>query len=127
MTLTEIFTILIIHWIADFWLQTDKQAKGKSKEWKPLLSHTASYSLVWLFFWFISGIYHRWEVYNPFNMIILFPLITFICHTITDYITSRENSKLWEQGKVHYFFVAIGFDQILHYIQLFLTYQLLKS
>lgn len=28
--------------------------------------------------------------------------------------------------KTHYFFVSIGFDQILHYVQLLLTYQLLK-
>lgn len=26
---------------------------------------------------------------------------------------------------VHWFFVSVGFDQILHYIQLFLTYYLL--
>lgn len=31
MNLIEIFSIIIIHWFADFVLQTDKQAKGKSK------------------------------------------------------------------------------------------------
>jgi len=57
----------------------------------------------------------------------LFFLITFVAHTITDYFTSRLNSKLWAEGKVHWFFVSIGFDQILHYIQLFSTYQILTK
>lgn len=128
MTLIEIFIILIVHWIADFWLQTDKQAKGKSKNWRDLLSHTGNYSLVWFLIVLLFGIFNKnqtteYYVYST----ILFVLITFICHTITDYFTSRLNSKLWQKGEVHYFFVAIGGDQILHYIQLFLTYQLLKS
>jgi hypothetical protein len=54
-----------------------------------------------------------------------FGFITFIFHTITDYFTSRLNSKLWKKGDVHNFFVSIGFDQVLHYVQLFLTYKLL--
>ena len=128
MTLIEIFIILIVHWIADFWLQTDKQAKGKSKNWRDLLSHTGNYSLVWFLIVLLFGIFNKnqtteYYVYST----ILFVLITFICHTITDCFTSRLNSKLWQKGEVHYFFVAIGGDQILHYIQLFLTYQLLKS
>lgn len=136
-TLTEIFSIIVIHWIADFVLQTDKQAKGKSKNWSDLLSHTSIYSLVWLLIGF--GIFlndfkpynqiHNtqmndyWNHYIPLGL--LFVFITFICHTITDYFTSRLNSKLWAKGQTHKFFVSIGFDQILHYVQLFLTYYLL--
>jgi len=43
-SLTAVFLILIIHFIADFVLQTDKQAKGKSNNWGDLLSHTFVYS-----------------------------------------------------------------------------------
>jgi len=129
MTLLEIFTILLIHWFADFVLQTDKQAKGKSKNWRDLLSHTLTYSLIW----FVIGMYYTWYLVYNHNLsidgigfkLILFTLITFIAHTITDYFTSKLNSKLWEKGDVHNFFVAVGFDQVLHYIQLFLTYKLL--
>lgn len=121
MNLIEIFSVLGIHWFADFVLQTDEQAKGKSKNWDDLLNHTASYSTVWV----IIGVVLF--SMNQYLNVIYFALITFICHTVTDYITSRENSKLWEKGKVHNFFVCIGFDQYLHYIQLFLTYYLLKS
>jgi hypothetical protein len=123
LTLTEIFSIIIIHWIADFVLQTDKQAKGKSKNWEDLLLHTSTYSIVWLFFPLILYFFGI-----PFSgKILLFILITFIAHTITDYYTSRVNSALWDKGDVHNFFVSVGFDQVLYYVQLFLTYYLLKS
>lgn len=124
MNLIEIFTILTIHYIADFILQTDKQAKGKSKNWSDLLSHTWYYSQVW----WVAGIllivinlFYPFFVYKNWSLC-LFVIITFICHTITDYFTSRLNSKLWKQGKTHSFFVSLGFDQLLHYVQLFLTY-----
>jgi hypothetical protein len=119
MNLTEIFAILIIHWFADFVLQTDKEAKGKSKNWSDLLSHTSFYSL----FWLLCGIALLGVV--GISNAVVFTLITFIAHTITDYYTSRLNSKLWADGKVHSFFISIGFDQVLHYVQLFTTYWIL--
>ena len=117
-----VLTILSIHWFADFVMQTDKEAKGKSKNWDDLLSHTCMYSIILgiasMFILPMKNIY-------GFHSFFAFMVITFICHTITDYFTSRLNSKLWEQGKVHLFFVSIGFDQLLHFVQLLLTYQLL--
>ena len=126
MNLIEIFSILLIHWFADFVMQTDKQAKGKSSNWNDLISHTLTYSLIWfipLYIVIFSG-YTREEVGWSQWMLLFIP-ITFIFHTITDYFTSRLNSRLWSEGKVHNFFVSVGFDQVLHYIQLFLTYYLL--
>ncbi len=120
-TLTEIFSIIVIHWIADFVLQTDKQAKGKSKNWSDLLEHTGNYSLLWT----TIGMFYTIISLNTSWNWLLFGLITFIAHTITDYFTSRLNSKLWAKGQTHNFFVSVGFDQTLHYIQLFLTYYLL--
>jgi len=150
LTLTEIFLILIIHWIADFVLQTDKQAKGKSKNWWDLLSHTIIYTFVWWTPIMILLIFYSNTLPITGTQVFGFLGITFIAHTITDYFTSRLNSKLWYQatfwqnsfnkekygeaycnsitGKyTHYFFVSVGFDQILHYVQLFLTYYLLKQ
>lgn len=43
MNLIEIFSIIIIHWFADFLMQDEKWALGKSKNWKDLLSHTFTY------------------------------------------------------------------------------------
>lgn len=129
MNLITIFIILITHWVADFVLQTDKQAKGKSKNWSDLLAHTFTYSTMWIFASCLligyenKGQETQWYVIHSF----LFGLVTFICHTITDYFTSRLNSKLWAKGDVHNFFVSIGFDQVLHYIQLFLTLYFLSK
>jgi len=119
-TLTEIFSILTIHWIADFVLQTDKQAKGKSKNWSDLLKHTLTYSILWL----AIGMFYSVFTTKTYNWL-WFGIITFVAHTITDYFTSRLNSRLWTKGQTHNFFVSIGFDQILHYVQLFFTYYLL--
>ena len=108
--------ILFTHWIADFVLQTDWQAKNKSKDNMALLSHTVFYTFAWILpSLLLVGQQTHW-----------FLLITLASHTITDYFTSRLNSKLWANGKVHEFFVSVGFDQFLHYVQLLLTYQLLK-
>lgn len=41
-----IILILFIHWIADFWCQTDKMAVNKSKSWTYLLQHTLIYTAV---------------------------------------------------------------------------------
>ena len=160
--LKVVLAIILIHWVADFVFQTDKMAKGKSKNWRDLLSHTGTYSFVWLF---IGGCIYlqQFRPYNPeHNKImniywsywiprgILFVLITFIAHTITDYFTSRLNSKLapkeetimlkWDINQkeepfirfpngrsYHNLFVNIGFDQVLHYTQLLLTYYLLTK
>ncbi len=121
------FIIIFIHWVADFVLQTDWQAQNKSKNNFALLSHTSNYTLVWLVpMGFIFGIPKEnatteWIVWST----LYFCMITLVAHTITDYFTSRLNSKLWAGGKVHYFFVSVGFDQVLHYGQLFLTYHYL--
>ena len=120
----EAFFLLFVHWIADFVLQTDKQAKGKSKNWSDLLDHTSSYSATWIPFLVIWAMINNIQLEN-IAPIFKFIGITFFAHTITDYFTSRLNSKLWAEGKVHYFFVSIGFDQLLHYAQLFLTYNYL--
>lgn len=120
-----VFAIIVIHFIADFIAQTDYQAKNKSNNNIALTQHTANYSLCWLIpIWFISGI----NFLGLANAMI-FVLITFICHTITDYFTSRLNSRLaikaQQTGNYHNFFVSVGFDQVLHYIQLFFTYYIL--
>lgn len=125
MNLIEIFSIIVIHWIADFVMQDEKWALGKSKNWKDLLSHTMTYSFMW-----IVGL----GLFIPTLMalpLFYFVIITFICHTTTDYFTSRVVSKRFTDkylgGPIPNFgaFSIIGFDQVLHYVQLFITYQLL--
>lgn len=129
LTLIEIIGILFIHWYGDFVMQTEYAAQTKWRRTSALNEHIFSYMLLW----YVCGLayvlthlntYHSWHL-------TYFMLITFACHWITDYFTSKLNHRLAEKaratGKWHYFFVSVGFDQLLHYIQLFLTYKLLTN
>jgi hypothetical protein len=58
-------------------------------------------------------------------MFVSFILITSFCHFTQDYITSRINKYFLAKKDTHNFFVCIGFDQILHYVQLYYTLKLL--
>ncbi len=121
--------ILIVHWLLDFVAQTNYQAQNKSKDFIALISHTLVYSMGWITFLIFYTIYVSFEFpfVSPLNFkyIIHFGAITFITHTIIDYFTSRLSAKLFAQKDYHNFFVCIGFDQILHYIQLWFTFKLL--
>ena len=137
---TLIFVILVfwIHWFADFIMQDEEWAVTKSYDNHNLLLHTYTYSGMW----FIAGLIYSfpafWSELNSqdyfelmIKFVFVFPLITFITHTITDYFTSKETSKLYKNKKFGSsipnlgFFSMIGFDQCLHYTQLFVTYYIL--
>ena len=115
MTIIKILYWLFMHWIADFVLQSDEDAKNKSTKIENLLNHTFIYSL------FMTGAVLCF--YAPLNLSFLVIFFGFMLgsHTTIDYVTSKVNGKLWKEGKVHNFFVSIGFDQWLHYVVLFLT------
>lgn len=129
LTLNQTLFILIVlftHWFADFFCQTDWQAKNKSTNNIALLKHVSSYSIVWLIVsFFIFYGYYKYEIVVPLILAFAFTGITFLCHFITDYFTSRLNTYLYKKDDIHNFFVSIGFDQWLHYFQLFFTFYLL--
>lgn len=103
-----IFILLITHWIADFVCQTDWQAKNKSKNNSALLRHVLVYTMILAFVSvFFAG---------PEPLWMFFVLTNGALHLTTDWITSRINSHLWEQKRVHDFFVSVGFDQLIHQI-----------
>lgn len=123
-SLIAIFTILACHWVFDFVCQTHWQATNKSVNNTALLEHTAIYSGAWV----VPGLIGMWlGGVDSYIHILQFIGLTMIFHTITDYLTSRLNSSLWKKGDVHNFFVSVGFDQLLHYVQLILTYKLLMG
>jgi hypothetical protein len=111
---------LLTHWVADFVFQTDWEAKNKSINNYALTKHVLKYSLMWL----IPIVGTAFFTSVPIILFWFIP-ITFVCHWVTDYFTSRLNSRLWKTNKVHEFFVSVGFDQVLHYVQLVLTFLLL--
>lgn len=103
----KIILVFWIHWVADFVLQTDTMAKNKSTSNKWLLSHVSVYTIPF----FIFG----WK----------FALVNGAAHFVTDYFTSRINSRLYKAGKIHEFFVGVGFDQAVHATTLVLTLEYL--
>jgi len=117
---TELFIyMLFVHFLADFTLQTSEQAVQKSSSNKFLAYHVGTYSLMWLLASFI--------MLQSWYLALIFSLITFVCHFITDYATSRIGKPFWEKQDYHNGFVVVGFDQLLHYVQLHYTFELLMK
>lgn len=106
-----IIYLLFIHWIADFVLQSDKMAKEKSSNNLMLFYHSMIYGTLF------AG---ATIMYNYGMEGILFGYLLGLIHFPVDYITSRINAKLYKAGKNHEFFVSIGFDQLIHFITIFL-------
>jgi hypothetical protein len=119
MSLTTIFYLLIVHWIADFVFQTHWQATNKSKNNYALIAHVGTYTITWYIAICSWLIYYDIE---PVGLMLLFLPITFVAHFCTDYITSRITSYYYKKGDYHNFFVVIGFDQLMHYAQIFITF-----
>ena len=109
----EILLLLIfcncVHWIVDFICQNDTMALNKSNLFKWLGIHCLIYSGP---FWVID-----WR----------FGLVTLISHLGIDGITSRITSYLWKKEERHWFFVMIGFDQLLHNLVMLITIYVLQA
>lgn len=109
-----ILLILLFHWAADFLAQTNEQATQKSINITQLFWHACTYSIIWVF-----GAYCLFDRWQPS---IMFTIATFGFHFWTDFLTSRVGKPYWEKGDYHNGFAVVGFDQILHYVQLFICY-----
>jgi membrane-bound metal-dependent hydrolase YbcI (DUF457 family) len=109
--------ILLIHFLADFGLQTHEQSQLKSYSLTYLFYHVGVYSLVITLSVFVYS--------GDFEVSFKFGMLTFLLHYLTDFITSRIGKPFWEKEDYHNGFVVVGFDQVLHYIQLIYTFKLL--
>lgn len=107
MPILDILLICLFHWVSDFVLQTNAMATQKSSSIKWLSLHICVYVLP--FFWF------GW----------MFALINGAAHWVVDFFTSRASGYFWKKNDMHWFFVVVGFDQLLHMATLFGTYHLL--
>lgn len=107
--------IILIHYLADFGLQTSQQAEKKSMDSLFLFYHVGVYSLTWFIATIpILGLEAAW----------MFSTITLFFHFWTDYFTSRIGKPFWEKKDFGNGFKTVGFDQMLHYIQLYYTFKL---
>jgi len=116
-----ILLVLFLHWVTDFVLQNDWMAKNKWQDTDALLSHIFVYTTVFFVFSYILGL-----VYSDMSWL-LYGLLVGVLHFFTDKYTSRWTHRLWEEKKVHKFFVVIGFDQLLHFVQLLTLFALFKN
>jgi len=112
-----ILLVLFFHWIADFICQDEKWAINKANWFEFLIQHTLLYSFI---MW--AGLL---LIFPTFSASILFFLITFVSHTLTDYFTSivvKQRFMDKHLGSAIPNFGAysiIGYDQLLHYTMLF--------
>ena len=108
-------SLLVVHWVADFVLQTHWQAQNKSKNLNALGRHVGVYTIALLFtvpFIFPGDLTThsaRWFVFVVWNGLF---------HFATDFVTSRMSSRLYAKQDWHNFFVVIGFDQLVHQLTL---------
>ncbi len=78
--------------------------------------YTATTILAWWLLFFTVGIHiTAWQYLEA-------GIAIFVMHFITDYITSRITGRYYKAQKNHEFFVTIGFDQWLHYVQIFIVF-----
>ncbi len=143
--MTLALTLIVLHFIGDFLLQSDWMATNKSKRWDALTLHVGAYMApFWAWVTFVANV--------SSVRLVWWLIANFALHFITDAITSRITSRLWfferragiwiqapytapkhngeivnpwtpTVGNRHWFFVVIGFDQVLHYCALLLTWE----
>lgn len=143
-----IYVLLVAHFVADFIAQSDWMALNKSKRWDALAIHVGAYISVMALMVVWCGALIPLPIPAMRDTgVLLFVLVNAAAHFVQDAITSRINSRLWfvdgvrtvqhpheswpgavvqtyevaYNDKRHWFFVGIGFDQLLHYITLFVT------
>ncbi len=100
-------TLILLHYVSDFLMQTDKMALNKSTSNKWLTYHILVYSVMMA------------VVFGP-----VYAGVNAVLHWITDYISSRVMTKLWKAEKRKWFFAVLGADQAAHMLALILTFGL---
>ena len=102
--------IFTMHFLADFAIQTEWMALGKSKEWSPLLAHIGTYTAILLLFS---------SLFLPPLVAVLWTVSNGLCHLVVDYFSSRAMRRARESGQERKFFMILGLDQMLHFWCLF--------
>jgi hypothetical protein len=118
MNLQIALALILIHFIADFLCQTDSMALNKSKSIYWLTVHVITYTIVLSIAIIIMAM-----VFNlNFKTAIIYALLNGALHFITDFFTSKLTSRLAKLPSKHWFFVAIGADQLIHYYCLMISF-----
>lgn len=113
--LSAFLFLLVVHWFADFCLQTNWQAQNKSKDNEALTHHVLVYTCCLL----IASL-----IILPLRSAIVFMAVNGALHFATDWCTSRWSAEMWRKNDRHNFFVVVGLDQLIHQATLGITLQL---
>lgn len=122
MNVTLPIYVLFLHFLADFVFQSDAMAKNKARYWSWLILHIGAYAIV-----LALGLILALDLGFRINEggIARFVWLNAAVHFVVDAITSRINSYLYREGRIHDFFVGVGADQFIHAATLLLTLRLL--
>lgn len=118
--LFPILAILLNHFVSDFLFQTKEMGDKKSYSIKWLLIHIFVYSLTML------PLFAMIFVKIGFFEALFWWLINIILHGITDYFTSKMGNNLYKNYGKQWALTGIGFDQLIHYVTMFITYILIN-
>jgi hypothetical protein len=120
--MVTLLLIFVVHFLGDFVFQSSKMATGKSKSIKWLSIHVGVYALVSLISLIVLG-----NFFGNFLVGFYWWITNVILHFIVDFFTSKITSRFWEQKNMRFFFVMIGFDQLLHAICLISTFYIFQD
>ena len=149
MLLTLMLALLLAHFLGDFVLQSNWMAINKSHRWDALQLHVSVYTLT-LALIVAAALPLSAYSHTTLKLFGWFVLVNAVAHFVTDAVTSRITSRLWfvkglrvknamwsqpivqaaghaaytvdyDMSKRHWFFVALGADQLIHYVTLFVT------
>ena len=122
---TAILVILFAHFFGDFVMQKQAWALNKWHSNKALGSHVLMYTTcLFLFVWLCLVPEYGQDTLPYFAG---WALINGFFHFFIDYATSRDMHQYREEGDKKLFFDTYGFDQMLHYAILFITYTILVN
>lgn len=125
MDLKTIFIILIVHYIADFIMQTEIMASKKSKNIYWLGTHCFIYGVGIFFLLFLRNIL-SFIVISSYFYLFLFALWNAIFHFLIDFTTSKIETYFYLKKMNRAFFNVIGIDQLAHVIILLITFNFFK-
>lgn len=107
--------ILINHFVADFLCQSRKMGEGKSSSMYWLSMHILVYTIV---LGFLSEFF-----FTSATVFLTWILINSVAHFATDFVTSRMSTYFYKTNNLKWFWFTIGFDQLIHQLTLYLTFQ----
>lgn len=110
-------TMLILHMLADFYIQTDTIVQNKKKNCLWLVIHSVVYGVVFIIPTIIVSI-----VYKKNNFICA-TLIIIVSHFVIDYIKCIAERKVKSEGVS---IIVYLFDQLLHIAILYLSYSIFE-